>query len=101
MTLFVAGGLDDRNSSILVDAEKMVWSRGRYDCIRRNANVAVGSVLETDRGRRARCEFAMHLALGRARADRAPTDEITNVLRRNRIEQLCSGGHAEFVDIGE
>ena len=34
----------------------------------------------------------MHLAFGRARTDRAPGDQVADVLRRNRVEQLPADG---------
>src|SRR4029077_4720959 len=35
-------------------------------------------------------ELAMHLALGRPRADRAPRDEVRGELRGDRIEELAA-----------
>ena len=43
----------------------------------------------------------MHLALGRAGTDRAPRDEVRDVLRRDHVEELAAGRHAEFGDVGE
>jgi len=40
----------------------------------------------------------VHLALGGARADRAPRHEVADVLRRDHVEELAAGGRAELVD---
>src|SRR5690606_12299267 len=72
-----------------------------FRAIDRDADVAVGAVLESDRRRGAGREFAVHLALGRARADRAPGDEVGQVLRRRRVEQLAARGHAEPRDVDQ
>ncbi len=45
-------------------------------------DVAVGAVLEAHRARQAGGQLAMHLALGGARADGAPGDQVGDVLRR-------------------
>ena len=68
------------------------WSRDRNWCgwpAARIASiaicdVAVGAVLEADRHRQARGQLAVDLALGGARADRAPADQVGDVLRRDR-----------------
>ena len=41
----------------------------------------------------------MHLAFGRARADRAPGDQVAEVLRRDDVEELAARRHAELVDL--
>ena len=43
----------------------------------------------------------MHLAFCRARADGAPADEIADVLRRDHVQELAAGGHAQAVDVDE
>src|SRR4029453_8139571 len=42
---------------------------------------------------------AVHLALGRARADRAPGDQVRSELRRDRVEKLTAGRQAELGEI--
>ena len=51
-------------------------------------NGAAGAVLETDRHREPRRQFTVHLALGRARPDRAPRDQVGHELRCDRIQEL-------------
>ena len=46
--------------------------------------------------RQARGELAVDLALGRARADRAPGDRVGDVLRRDRVEELGPDGEPEL-----
>ena len=69
------------------------------DGVDRDLDVAVGAVLEADRARQPGRQLAMDLALGRARADRAPGHEVGDVLRRDRVEELGAGRQAELVDV--
>ena len=62
-------------------------------------DVAIGTVLEAHRARQARCELAVNLAFGRAGADRAPGDEVGDVLRRDHVEVFAAGGHSGGVDL--
>ena len=41
----------------------------------------------------------MHLALGRPRADRAPGDQVREVLRRDHVEVFGAGRQVELVDL--
>ena len=43
----------------------------------------------------------MDLALGGARANRAPADQVSNVLRRDHVQKLTASGHAQAVDVNE
>ena len=61
----------------------------------RDLHVAVGRVLEADRHRQAAASCAVHLALRRPRADRAPADGVRDVLRRDRVEELAAHRQAE------
>jgi hypothetical protein len=58
-------------------------------------HAAVGAVLEADRAAQAGSELAMALALGRARADRAPGDQVGDELRAQQVEELGAGGQAQ------
>ena len=62
-------------------------------------NRAVGAVLEADGTGEAGCQLAVDLAFGRARADRAPTDEIANVLRGNGVQVLSAAADAELHNV--
>src|SRR3972149_5023440 len=98
MTVLVAAGLDDRHLAVLVDRQEMVPLPRREYGIHGDPHVAVGAVLEADRCRQTRGELAMHLGLGGARADRAPADEVADVLRGYRVQEFRPRGHAEPVD---
>jgi hypothetical protein len=78
----------------------MVWILRRADPVDRHLHPAARAVLEADRHRQARGELAVHLALGCARADRAPRDQVGHELRRDRIEELGAGRqpHLEHVE---
>src|SRR5215468_9833780 len=77
----------------------MVRSGRRPDGVNGDLHVPVGAVLEAYRARQARCELAVYLALGRAGADRAPGDEVRDVLGRDHVEILGAGGERKLVDL--
>ena len=58
---------------------------GGLDGIGRNFDIAVSAVFKANRCRQARGQFAVDLALRRTRANRAPRDQVANVLRADRI----------------
>ena len=60
---------------------------------------AAGRVLEADGHGQAARHFAVGLTLGRARADRRPTQQVGHVLRSDRVEHLARARHAELVDV--
>ena len=62
-------------------------------------DVAVGAVLEADRHRQARRQLAVHLALGRPRADGDPRRQVGDVLRDLRVEELGRRRQAHVVDV--
>ena len=99
VAVLVAAGLDDRDLAVLVHREEVVRPGGGLDGVDRDPDVAVGAVLEADRRRQARGQLAVHLALGGARADRAPGDQVAEVLRRDHVEELAARRHAEPVDL--
>ena len=61
----------------------------------RDADVAVGAVLEADGRRQAGGDLAVCLRFGRARTDGRPGNQIAEVLRRNRVERFGAGWQAE------
>ena len=65
------------------------------DGVGRNLDAAVGAVLEAHRAAQARGELTVTLALGRARADGAPGDQVGDKLRAQQIEELRARGQAE------
>ena len=101
MAVLVAGRVHDRRVAALGDREEMVRGGRCLDRVDGDPHVAVGAVLEADRARQARRELAMDLALGRPRADRAPADEIGDVLRRDHVEILGAGRQVELVHLNQ
>jgi len=75
--------------------------RGRHHRLGGNPHVAIGAVLEADRARQARGHLAMDLALGGARADRAPGHQVGDVLRADRVQVFAAGRQAERVDVAQ
>ena len=95
----VAARLEDRRHAHLGHAhEGMRSARGKHR-ISSHLHAAVGAVLEADGAAQAGGKLAVALALGRARADRAPGDEVADVLRREQVEKLAAGGQAERADV--
>ena len=80
MTVFVAERRYDRRISFFSDRQEMMRMLGRPYRVHRDSEIAVRSVLESNRTRQPRSEFAMDLALGRPRADRSPAHEVGHVL---------------------
>ena len=73
----------------------------RQHGVQGDLQIAVGAVLEADRTGQTAGQFAVGLALGGARADGAPGNQVTEVLRRDRVERLGAAGQAEVVDVDE
>ena len=78
----------------LGDRQEMMRRRRGLDRVDGDPHVAVGAVLEADRTRQARCQLAVHLALRRSRADRAPRDQVREILRRDHVEVFGAGRQA-------
>ncbi len=97
----VALGVEDRRHAADVDAgERVVGTRGA-DRVDGDLDRAVGPVLEADRHREARRELSVDLALGRAGADRAVGDEVGDVLRGDRVEELAGDREPEIEDLAQ
>ena len=79
----------------------MVTASRRLDRVGRDLDVAVGSVFKTNRCRQARSQFAVHLALGGTCANRAPSDQVANVLRTDGVQKLAACGQAKAVDLNQ
>jgi iron complex outermembrane receptor protein len=101
MAVLVAGSGHDRRVAALRHGQEMVRLRRGLDRVGRDLDVAVGAVLETDRARQAGGQFAVHLRLGGARADRAPADQVGNILRADHVQELGAGRQAQFVDVAQ
>ena len=69
---------------------------GSAQGVDRHLDAATGAILESHRHRQAGGELAVHLALGRARPDRAPRHDIGDELRQDRIEELTPRRHTQL-----
>src|SRR5207245_2655252 len=87
----IAARGDDAGQALLGDAEEAMGMGHGAQGIDRDLHATVSAVLEADRHRQRRGELAVHLALGGARTDRSPRDEVGDELRRDRVEELAAG----------
>ena len=95
VAVVVAARLEDRGHAHLGHAHEGVRRARREDGVGRDLDAAVGAVLEADRAAQARGELAVALALGGARADRAPGDQVGDELRAQQVEELGAGRQAQ------
>src|SRR5262245_2255866 len=86
----VAARDHDGSQPLLRHGEELVRMQGRTDRVDRDLHVAVRPVLEPHRHGEPRCQLAVHLALGRPRADRTPRHEVGDELRRDRVQELTA-----------
>ncbi len=98
MAVVVAGRAHDGWRTLAGERGEPVWVARGADGVDRHLYVAIGAVLEADGHREARGQFAVHLALHRARADGAPRDEVGVVLAERGIEKLRGHRQAEARD---
>ncbi|MNS89408.1 hypothetical protein D3C72_1234200 [compost metagenome] len=99
VAILVARGRHDRRVAALGHRQEMVRLRRGLDRVHGDLDVAVRAVLEPHRARQSRRELAVYLRLGGARADRAPADQVGDVLRADHVEVLGAGGHAHLADV--
>jgi hypothetical protein len=97
----VAAGDDGGGLAIQIDAEKSLGLGGGLDGIDCRREGAVGAILEAQGHGEAGGHLPMGLRFGRAGADRGPADQIRNVLRSHRIEQLRCRRQPEIQDLAE
>jgi len=94
----IAASADDRALAILINTEEAVRVGRGVQRVNGKIQAAVGAVLETDgRGQAAR-HLAMGLRLRGTRANRRPANQVSDVLRRNRVERL---GRRREAQLGE
>src|SRR5690606_2278761 len=97
----VAAGDDGGGLALDVDAEESLGLRGGLDGVDGDGESAVGAVFEAERHGQAGGHLPVGLRFGGAGADRRPADEVGDVLRRDRIEQLGGGGQAEIENLAQ
>ena len=96
MGVLVATGDHDRGQALLGHAHELVRVRGGPHGIDGDLDVAIRAVLEANRHREARRQVAVHLALGRARADGAPRHGVGDELRGDRVKELATRRDAQL-----
>ncbi|KAG1450799.1 hypothetical protein G6F57_016320 [Rhizopus arrhizus] len=101
MAVRIAGGRDDGGAALLGDRQEMMRIGGSPHRVSSDLDVAIGAVLEADRARQPRGQFAVHLAFGGARTNRAPGHQVGDVLRRDHIEEFDTGRQAKLVDVAQ
>ena len=99
MSVWVASSVYDRRVSGPIDAEESVPRTRRDHRIDGDLRTAVRSILEPNGHTQAAGHLPVRLTLGRARANRNPTDEVGQVLRYDGIEELRRSRHPHLRDI--
>ena len=101
MAIGIAARHDGGSDAVMTDAEKSLGLRRRTDGVDGGLQAAVGAVLEAERHRQAGGHLPVGLRFGGARSDRAPADEVGDVLRRDGVEHLRRGGQAEIEHVAQ
>ena len=99
VAVVISGGGNDGGDTGLCYAKEAVRMVRGADRVRRDLDIAIRPVLETDRAGQTGGEFAVHLALGRPGTDCTPADEVRDVLRGNHIEELNADRESHLRDI--
>lgn len=97
----VAARDDGGRGAIEVDAEEGLGLGGGFDGVDGGGDGAIGAVFEAEGHGEAGGHLTVGLRFGGAGADGGPADEVGDVLRRDRIEELGGGGEAEVEDVAE
>ena len=97
--VLVAGGLEDPGAGVLREREEYVGVLRGADRIDRELDASAGAVLEPHRTGQPRGHLAVHLALGGARADCPPTDQVRDVLGGDEVEEFDAGRYAGVVQV--
>ena len=92
-------GFDDRGLPIGIDADEMMGGSGGCHGVHGHMQTAFRAVLEADRHRHTACHLPVGLTFRGSGSNSGPADEIGNVLRADRIQQLGGAGHAELIDL--
>ena len=99
MTILVAFGGGQRHAAFRVDAQETVRVLYAEHGVYGHIQAAIGTVLETHRAGQAGRHFPVRLALGGARANGVPGDQVLQVLRGGRVQRLGGGRQAQFSHI--
>ena len=94
MTVRIARRGDNDGASVEGDRRELVRLRGGEDRIHGRLHVAIHRVLEPDGRRQGGGHLPMERALGCARADCAPGEQLRVILRRHQVEDFRRRRHA-------
>ena len=86
VAILVARRRENRRMPTLGHRQKVVRCGGCLDRVDRDTDVAVGAILETDRARQPRSQLPMRLRFRGARTNRAPGDQVGEVLWRDQVK---------------
>ncbi len=98
MAIRIAHSLDDGSLAIGIDADEMVWRAGGRHGIDGDLQTAFRPILESNRHGDPAGHFTMGLAFRGAGTDGCPANEVGDVLRADRIQELRSAGKAQLID---
>ena len=88
MYVVVATCFDDSSYALFRNAHERVGVAAGAHRVDGNCHTAIGAILEANWERHARSEFAMELRFCGARANCTPRNEVVQILRRNRVQEL-------------
>lgn len=101
MAQLITPGICDRRQSLLGHAQEVVRLGRGADGVHGDRDVAVGAVLESEWEGNTGGQLAVQLRLGRAGADGAPRDQISQELGRDGVEQLTAHRDAHVGQFAE
>jgi len=99
--ILVAGGFDDGSKTLLRNTHECVRVRSGFHSVNGNTDTSISAILKADRERDTRGELTVELGFGGTGTNGTPRNEISNVLRRNRVEKLRSDGNAEVGEVAQ
>lgn len=100
-TVLVALGTCDSSQTLLSHAHEMVLSGSGANGVDRNAEVTIGTVLESDREGQTGGKLAVELAFGSTGTDGTDRDEVRKELRGDSIEHFGGDRHAGRSQVAE
>ena len=99
MAILIALCFENGRMSAFRHGKEMMGMRRRLDGIDRDLDIAVGSVLETNRAGQTGRQFPVNLRFRRSRTNSAPADHVGYVLRADHIEVFRGSRQAQSIDV--
>ena len=90
---------DNAGHAIIIYPQKSMRSVTGRHRVNGRLQTSVCSIFQTDRHGQTAGHFPMRLAFRRAGSDRSPADQIIQVLRNDRIQELCRRGQSHPNDL--